>query len=422
MSKRKVVLDTNVILFDFQSITKFHNCDVIIPMTVIEEIDKFKKDNGENGRNARQFSRFIDSLRIKGSLIDGVDLGNNSNLIITKDLNSNSGLDYSIPDNRILSTAIYCGADLISKDINLRIKADIIGIVANDYEPNSIDTDNRYEGYLQLILTSDEIDTFYDNKKLELDIKLHANQYVIMTDSTGNQSALGRFDKKKNAIVPLIVNDNVFGMGPKNVEQCFALDALLNDEIKFVSLIGIAGSGKTLISIAAALHKTLDESKYHKILVSRPIMPLGKDIGYLPGTMEEKVSPYMQPIIDNVEYLFGSDKKSAGKAQELFNQDIIKVEPLTYIRGRSISNQFFLLDESQNTSPHEIKAILTRMGEGTKVVITGDIYQIDNPYLDSSNNGLAYAADKFKDSEISAHITLTKGERSELAELAALLL
>lgn len=421
--RKKIVVDTNVILFDFQSVTKFPNYDIIIPMTVIEEIDKFKKDNGENGRNARQFSRFIDALRAKGDLIDGVELASKkSKISIIPDVEVKQ-LDSAKADNRILSAAIYKKAELISKDINLRIKADIHGVIANDYEPDSIDHDKRYEGYLEISLSSGDIEEFYNSKKLETSIKLNANQYVIMKDkSSPNNAALGRFDKKRNVIVPLISNYNVFGMSPKNVEQCFALDALLNDEIKFVSLIGMAGSGKTLISIAAALYKSLDESKYNQILVSRPIMPLGKDIGYLPGTMEEKVSPYMQPIIDNVEFLFGADKRAQHSAQELFNQNIIKVEPMTYIRGRSITNKFFLLDESQNTSPHEIKAILTRMGEGTKVVITGDIYQIDNPYLDSSNNGLAYAADKFKDSEIAAHITLVKGERSELAELAALLL
>ncbi|MEK6554883.1 MAG: PhoH family protein, partial [Bdellovibrionota bacterium] len=248
-----------------------------------------------------------------------------------------------------------------------------------------------------------------------------ANQYLVMKDqSNPNHSAIGRYSRQENRIVPLVTpSESIWGIHPRNAEQSFALDCLLNDEILFVSLVGKAGTGKTLLALAAGLYKTLDEGRFQRLLVSRPIFPMGRDIGYLPGDVEQKLNPWMQPIFDNVEFLMGSDKKAAGRARELINQGMVNIEPLTYIRGRSIPHQYLIVDEAQNLTPHEIKTIVTRAGQGTKVVLTGDPYQIDNPYVDSANSGLTYSVERFKGQPIAAHVSLAKGERSELAELAA---
>ncbi len=430
--RRKVVIDTNVILFDAFALLKFGDADIHIPFAVIEEIDKFKRDQGENGRNARQFSRFVDVLRGKGSLAQGVQIDNHETYVyITTDMGiSGIGveLDQTKADNRILSTALALQkqhprtkVELISKDINLRIKADVYGIFATDYDNSDVNQEDLYEGYLELEVTPAQIDKFYQEKKLALDKKLYSNQYVILKDTSNpNHSAIGRFSGKDNAIVPLInPPDSIWGITARNVEQSFALDALLNDDCMVVSLVGKAGTGKTLLAIAAGLFKTLDEGRYQRLLVSRPIFPMGRDIGYLPGDIEQKLNPWMQPIFDNVEFLMGADKKAAGRAQELINQGMLNIEPLTYIRGRSIPKQYLIVDEAQNLTPHEIKTIITRAGSGTKVILTGDVYQIDNPYVDSANSGLTHAVERFKGKDIAAHVTLTKGERSALAELAA---
>lgn len=432
--RKKIVVDTNVILFDALAILKFGDSDVHIPISVIEEVDKFKRDQGENGRNARQFSRFIDVLRAKGSLAQGVQLENSEGYVYVNTDMMTVGvpneLDIQKVDNRILGTALSLQkqhprnkVELITKDINLRIKADVYGITAKDFEPNANgEQESLYEGYLEIEMTPDKIDLFYKEKRYDpKDLKLIANQYVIMKDSTNpNHSAIGRFSANDKAIVPLISpTDSIWGIHPRNAEQSFALDSLLNDEILFVSLVGKAGTGKTLLAIAAGLHKTLDQGHFQRLLVSRPIFPMGRDIGYLPGDIEQKLNPWMQPIFDNVEFLMGADKKAAGRAQELINQGMLNIEPLTYIRGRSIPKQYLIVDEAQNLTPHEIKTIVTRAGRGTKVVLTGDVYQIDNPYVDSANSGLTYAVERFKGHPIAGHVTLTKGERSELAELAA---
>lgn len=430
--RRKVVIDTNVILFDAFALLKFGDADIHIPFAVIEEVDKFKRDQGENGRNARQFSRFVDVLRGKGSLAQGVQIDNHETYVyITTDMGISgigTELDNTKADNRILSTALALQkqhprskVELISKDINLRIKADVYGIYATDYDNSDVNQEDLYEGYKEIDVAPALIDQFYQTKKLVVDQKLYGNQYVILKDSSNaNHSAIGRYSLKDKAIVPLInPPDSIWGITARNVEQSFALDALLNDEIMMVSLVGKAGTGKTLLAIAAGLFKTLDEGRFQRLLVSRPIFPMGRDIGYLPGDIEQKLNPWMQPIFDNVEFLMGADKKAAGRAQELINQGMLNIEPLTYIRGRSIPKQYLIVDEAQNLTPHEIKTIVTRAGSGTKVVLTGDIYQIDNPYVDSANSGLTHAVERFKGQEIAAHVTLTKGERSALAELAA---
>jgi PhoH-like ATPase len=432
VKRRRIVLDTNVILFDAFAINKFKESDVHIPLSVIEEIDRFKRDPGENGRNARQFSRFVDMLREKGSLAAGVPLENSETIVhINTDYTVTDlpvEFDQAKADNRILATAMalqkkYSNikVELITKDINLRIKADVLGINARDYEPDNVSQEDLYEGYQEIEISPAQIDQFYKEKKFVADVKLIANQYVIMKDTSNpNHSAIGRYSEKEQGIVPLITGtESIWGIHPRNAEQSFALDCLLNDEILMVSLVGKAGTGKTLLAIAAGLFKTLDEARFLRLLVSRPIFPMGRDIGYLPGDIEQKLNPWMQPIFDNVEFLMGADKKASGRAQELINQGMLNIEPLTYIRGRSIPKQYLIVDEAQNLTPHEIKTIITRAGRGTKVVLTGDIYQIDNPYVDSANSGLTYAVEKFKGHQIAAHVTLTKGERSELAELAA---
>lgn len=460
---RKIVVDTNVILFDALAINKFKHADIFIPFSVIEEIDRFKRDLGENGRNARHFSRFVDVLRNQGSLAEGVALETSKSYVyVVSDFNF-SGLpaemNLGVPDHRILATAFTLMqenpsalVELVTKDINLRIKADVFGIDAKDYDPENTHLEDMYKGVREIELDPSQIDRFYRERGLELEssaieevassdstermdvglttgtvdsesgqLKVFANQYLIMKDRANpNHSAIGRYDGKLKRIVPLISpTESIWGIHPRNMEQSFALDALLNDELLFVSLVGKAGTGKTLLALAAGLHKTLDEGRFQRLLVSRPIFPMGRDIGYLPGDVEQKLNPWMQPIFDNVEFLLGADKKAAGRAQELINQGMLNIEPLTYIRGRSIPNQYLIVDESQNLTPHEIKTIVTRAGQGTKVVLTGDCYQIDNPYIDSSNSGLTYSVERFKGQRISAHVSLSKGERSELAELAA---
>ena len=306
--RRKVVLDTNVILFDAFALLKFGDADIHIPFTVIEEIDKFKRDQGENGRNARQFSRFVDVLRGKGSLAQGVQIENHETYVyITTDMGiSGIGpeLDQAKADNRILSTALALQknfprskVELISKDINLRIKADVYGIYATDYDNSDINQEDLYEGYQEFEVAPEKIDQFYQEKKITIDNKLYGNQYVILKNkSNPNHSAIGRYSLKEKAIIPLInPPDSIWGITARNVEQSFALDALLNDDVKMVSLVGKAGTGKTLLAIAAGLFKTLDEGRYQKLLVSRPIFPMGRDIGYLPGDIEQKLNPWMQP-------------------------------------------------------------------------------------------------------------------------------
>lgn len=430
---RKIVVDTNVILFDALAIKKFTDADIHIPISVIEEVDRFKRDLGENGRNARQFSRFVDELRELGPLAKGVALeSSKSTVFINTDVHHNEmpkELDPEKADNRILATALAiqtkypkASVELVTKDINLRIRADVFGVFAKDYEPERVEVDEMYQGHREIDVPPTIIEEFYAEKIITSEtFSLKANQYVVMRDNSNpNHSAIGRYSEKEQGIVPIMVpNESIWGIHPRNVEQTFAMDCLLNDEILFVSLVGKAGTGKTLMALAAGLFKTLDEGRFQRLLVSRPIFPMGRDIGYLPGDVEQKLNPWMQPIFDNVEFLMGADKKAAGRAQELINQGMLNIEPLTYIRGRSIPNQYLIVDEAQNLTPHEIKTIVTRAGQGTKVVLTGDAYQIDNPYVDSATSGLTYSVERMKGQRISAHVTLSKGERSELAELAA---
>lgn len=434
------VLDTNVLLHDPHALYRFEKNLVVIPITVIEEIDKFKKDMNETGRNARHVSRLLDELRAAGSIAKGVTLesGGIIRVEIYEDIAMKAlppGLHSERGDNRILAVAmdLKLKADagpviLVSKDTNLRIKADALGLVAEDYESDKVEIDELYSGTTAIRVSAEQVDRFHGQGWLDGIDELKPNQFVTLYDETNeNHTGLGRFDAPGSRILPLRKGgkDGIWSITSRNREQSFAIDALLDDSIKLVTLVGKAGTGKTLLAIAAGLHKVAEENVYNRLLVSRPVFPMGKDIGFLPGDIEEKLAPWMQPIFDNVELLLSgheAEKRHSKGYKELVAMGIMEIEPLTYIRGRSIPNQFMIVDEAQNLTPHEIKTIITRAGEGTKVVLTGDPYQIDNPYVDASSNGLTYLVERLKGLNITAHVTMMKGERSELAELAANLL
>ncbi len=437
-NQKTFILDTNVLLFDPSAINKFGKNKVFIPLVVIEELDRFKKDQSENGRNARYFARLVDELREEGSLVKGVNLPNGGTLqisILREPATKHAGIDLTINDNLILANALYLkeqGEDttLITKDINLRLKGDALGLNSEDYETSEITIEELYSGQRNFEIAAERLTEFEQNRFLPLEEEerkqFYPNEYLIIHEEGNPQRRqLGRYYAKKNGIVPLIKNrEGVWGIYPKNTEQQFAFDALLNDEIKLVSLVGKAGTGKTLMAIAAGLEAAITQQQYSRVLVSRPIVPMGRDLGFLPGDVNEKLGPWMQPIFDNIDFLFGNQRANNQNTtwDELINQGLLHVEPLTYIRGRSLPNQYMIVDEAQNLTPHEIKTIITRAGDGTKIVLTGDSEQIDNPYLDSINNGLVYSIDKLKNVEIVAHTKLNQGERSPLSEIASELL
>ncbi len=442
--KKVFILDTNVLLNSPDSIFKFDDNDVVIPISVIEEIDTFKKDLSETGRNAREVSRILDRLRARGTLSSGVklfdDRTDSGSLFVYLGHNMEILPELLVDgtDNHILAIALTMQKQfgetraviVITKDSNLRIKSDAFGIQAEDFEADKVDISHLYSGILNLKVDAQAINGFYTKREIRLaGIDIMPNQFVVLEDENDStQFVYGKYDMHEG-VVRMLENqaEGVWGIYPRNIEQIFALEALLDDNIKLVTLSGNAGTGKTLLAIAAGLAKTTDEDEYHKLLVARPVFPLGKDIGFLPGDLDEKLNPWMQPIYDNLELLLSGgthtrQKRLSKSYQELINQGMLQVEPLTYIRGRSLPNIYFVVDESQNLTPHEIKTILTRAGEGTKIVLTGDPYQIDNPYIDSQNNGLTYVIEKFRREPIAAHVTLKKGERSELATAAATLL
>ncbi|MBT0665705.1 PhoH family protein [Geobacter pelophilus] len=434
------ILDTNVLLYDPHALYRFEDNNIIIPITVIEEIDRFKKDMNETGRNARHISRLVDQLRKDGSLTKGIALENGGTVRVEiyeekvlKRLPPELRVDRG--DNRILAVAVDLlerdGKNpviLVTKDTNLRIKADALGLVAEDYESDKVDIEELYPGYVEMEVDPLIIDRVHGQGFAEAEGEFYPNQFVTLKDQLNpSHSAICRFDASQRRLVPLkkAGKEGVWSIHPRNREQSFALDALLDDNVKLVTLVGKAGTGKTLLAIAAGLHKVAEENVYNRLLVSRPVFPMGKDLGFLPGDIEEKLTPWMQPIFDNVELLLSgheAEKRHSKGYKELMAMGILDIEPLTYIRGRSIPNQYMIVDEAQNLTPHEIKTIITRAGEGTKIVLTGDPYQIDNPYVDASSNGLTYVVERFKEQAIAGHITMTKGERSELAELAANLL
>jgi len=432
--RKTYILDTNVLLHDPDSLFSFEDNAIVLPLSVVEELDRIKRRSDEIGRNAREVSRKLDELRVRGRLSEGVELNNGGSVRI--EINGNKsdhhsyGIDLGTTDNKILALAYSLMNNgqnpviLVTKDLNLRIKADVLGVAAEDFYSDKVDYHQLYSGVRELYLSHKEIDRFYQEGSLECDLEdLRPHQFCILKLSeSSSKSALARY---ANHRLHKLAQDGkaVYGIKALNKEQKFALDLLLDDAIQVVTLVGKAGTGKTILALAAGLEKVLEGSgRYNRILITRPIVPLGNDIGYLPGDKEDKIRPWMQPIYDNLEYLCNEHIQPNGCIDYLIANGKIELEALTYIRGRSIPKQFIICDESQNLSPHVIKTILTRVGRGSKIVFTGDPEQIDHPYLDASSNGLSYLVEKIKEEEISGHITLIKGERSGIAELGARLL
>ncbi len=434
--RKTFVIDTNVLLHNHQSLYSFKDNEVVIPLGVIEELDRFKGFNDERGREARSASRELDTIRSTGHLYEGVPLPNGGSLqvLIDHDMEIPYGFDKNKVDNRILACALHLKKQgrnvyLISKDINARIKADALGIPTQDFETNKVHIDELYSGWREVVLPARDIEQFLASRSMEApDVGLYLNEFVLMkAEENENKTALAKYCGTLKKLVPLYhISARPWGVEPLNLQQKFAIELLLCNEIQLVTLVGRAGTGKTLLALACGLQKTIDEHVYRKLLVSRPIMPLGKDIGYLPGSKDEKLSHWMQPIFDNLEFvmdrLYSNSDDVDKKIKFLIESQKVQIEAITYIRGRSIPKQFLIVDEAQNLTPHEVKTIISRAGEGTKVVLTGDPYQIDNPYLDSSSNGLNFVINRFKDKSLFGHIILHKSERSDLSALASELL
>ncbi len=429
---KNYILDTNVLLHDPNSILNFQDNNVHIPIEVIEEVDRFKRESSELGRNARTISRMLDGFRGQGRLSEGVKLPNGGTLRILIPGPGESeipALDPRVVDNQILAISLVLQkkqpqvkAVLVSKDINLRIKADALGLAAEDYESDHVRLQDLYEGMFEKTVSTNQMAKFRTDDELVLGEKRCPNEYCALIDVTNpKRAALTKVDATGTKVVPIIdCRDGVWGIKPRNREQHFAFDALLDDRIKLVTLMGKAGTGKTLMAMAAALKRTVMDREYRRLVVARPTIAMGKELGFLPGSLDEKLAPWMQPIHDALEMLsdlnMGTEHR---RSSDLMRSGQIVVEALSYIRGRSIANQFMIIDEAQNLTPLEVKTIVTRVGSGTKIVFTGDPYQIDNPYVDASSNGFNYLISKFRDHPIAAHIELQKGERSELAEIAA---
>ena len=441
MAKKNYLLDTSVYLTDANSIFQFDNNDIFVPLKVLEELDKHKTRQDSVGAAARRIIRTLDELRSMGDLQKGVRLGKGKGLIRVMSYDCLAGdvfppdLDIKIPDHIILATAKAVQQEhpnrktiVVSRDINMRVICDSIGMKAEDYitDKAAASSEELYSGFTEHLVDDQLIDRFYDGDNIvieEDEVKelWHPNQFIMLVSNANEKkTALARFN---GHMAPLkkIIHDKLpdWKINARNKEQAFAIDLLMNPDIKIVSLIGRAGSGKTLMAIAAGLQQTIglrsELNNYSRLIVSRPVQPLGKDIGFLPGTMQEKMMPWLMPIQDNLKFLMG-DKTSLEMYME---KGKIEIEALTYIRGRSIANAFVVIDEAQNLTKHEIKTIITRIGDGTKIILTGDIEQIDNIYVNETSNGLAHAVESFKQYPIAGHVTFRKGERSELATLAS---
>ena len=436
MAKKTYLLDTSVCLTDADAIFAYSNNDILIPLKVLEEIDNHKKRPNGVGANARKIIRSLDSLRERGNLNKGVRLGKGKGILAVKNFDPDdlpSSFDQKIPDNQIIGTGLTELREnpkkrliIVSRDINMRVKCDAIGIKSEDYNVGQIvkDVSYVYTGFTSHLVDDQLIDRFYTGEPIFLekeDGKFYPNQFIMLVSSSNEKkTSLAYFISHSTALKKVHeFKQGIWGVTPRNKEQAYALNLLLDPNVPVVTLVGRAGSGKTLCAIAAGLEQTLNTSKYTRLIVSRPIQPMGKDIGYLPGTLEEKMTPWLAPIEDNLRYLMGNDKTALDLN---LKHGIIEIEALTYIRGRSIANAFIIVDEAQNLSVHELKTIITRVGENTKIVLTGDIEQIDNVYVDETSSGLTYAVEKFKTHSIAGHVTLQKGERSKVATLAARIL
>lgn len=431
--RKNYILDANILIHDPHSIFQFDDNTVIIPVAIIGEIDRFKKEMTDRGYNARAVVRLLDGLRNGQSLASGISLDNGGMLKVYCEpdrLMENNGHG----DTEILRVAQAVQKDdpttpviIVTKDINLRIRADAAGLRAEDYETDHVLLSDLYSGEVERKVTPEEIAAFRATGRLPIaGDDLQPNEYVLLRASDGSkQTALGRIDMDCKSVVTLREpTHTLWGLRPRNKEQYFAIDALLDERLQLVTLMGKAGTGKTLLAIAAALHQSLIEKKYRGVLVGRPIFPLGRDIGYLPGDIEQKLDPWMKPVVDTVDFLMDLTGPIRGHADcaSLLRNGLIEIQPLTYIRGRSIANRFVVIDEAQNLTPLEVKTVITRIGQDAKIALTGDPYQIDNPYVDGNSNGFTYLVNRFRTQSLAAHVQMQKGERSPLAELAANLL
>jgi PhoH-like ATPase len=431
---KNFVLDTTVLLHDYHSPLNFQENTVLVPIEVLEEIDRFKRESSERGKNARAVSRLLDSLRVRGRLSQGVTLPNGGRLRVVLPKQNGHGIitvGEATVDNRLVAlTKDVQEAEpevptvLVTNDINLRIKADAIGLRAEDYENDHVHKHDLYTGTFELSRPSAELAALRADKILPLNGSgpRFPNEYCMLADETNpKRTVLARVDASGQALVPVRDGrEGVWGIKPLNREQQYALDALLDDRIKLVTLAGPAGTGKTLLAMAAGLQQVVRDRGFRRLVVARPTVSVGRELGFLPGSLEEKLAPWMQPIYDALEML-GDLNMGRGQqsAQDLIRSETLVIEALSYIRGRSLANQFMIVDEAQNLTPLEAKTIVTRAGHGTKIVMTGDPSQIDTPYIDFASCGFNYVVSRFRDHAISAHVELVKGERSELAELAA---
>tara|TARA_R110002110_G_scaffold389549_1_gene601899 strand:- start:42 stop:1346 length:1305 start_codon:yes stop_codon:yes gene_type:complete len=430
---KTLILDTNVYLTEAQALFSFGRSNIAVPTIVLDEIDKHKHRQDIAGLNARTMNRLLDKLRLKGSLFSGVPLGTGKGKVFAAQYDPRympAGMSAEDSDNKIIAIAIRLQLEghnvtVISRDLNMRVKCDSFEIECYDYQPQQAveSADNLFDGAAEVTVPDEIIEAFYNESAVllpEQKEKLYPNQYLVLkSEKDDKKSAICRFKNYSTPLRKVNSYKDIWGLSANNKEQKYAMDLLFDKDIQILSLTGQAGTGKTLIAAACGLEQVLHSSKsqggYDKLIITRPVQPMGRDIGFLPGTLEEKMMPWIAPLRDNLEYLFG-DKTALEMQME---QGVIEVEAMTYIRGRSISNAFMVVDEAQNLTTHELKTIITRVGHGTKLVLTGDIQQIDNSYVDAVSNGLTHAVEKFKEHEISGHVTLYRGERSKLATLAA---
>jgi PhoH-like ATPase len=435
------VIDTNVLIHYPEAIMSFRDNEIVIPLEVLEELDGLKTYPDQRGKSAREAIRFLDSIARRGNLNEGMRLDNGSTLRVSLSLPDKTppGIELDRNDNKIILCAYALQSEgkqvfFVSKDINARVKATALGIKAVDYEKQKVDIATLYQGMREVDASADSIARLRGTGELPWKDRLYPNEFVLLRDRTSGQTvlakgipavggpAVGGYENGRIIALPEWEGD-ISGVSPLNERQRVAFELLLDENVRLVTLVGKAGTGKTLMAIAAGLKRVCEDKKYARMLVTRPVVPVGKDIGYLPGEKSAKMANWMQPLFDNLEQILGVYKRPNVKnVEQLIKDRMIEIEALSFIRGRSLPNQFMIVDEAQNLTPHEIKTIVSRAGEGTKVVLTGDPYQIDNMYLDANSNGLSYLVEAFKGQKIFGHVTLQRSERSELAELAASLL